>query len=86
MPKTKVSICGKLRSFVREFGENIFSTDGVMLFCKLCEVKVTAEKRFSVLQHCNTVKHKNCVTRYSALENRQRLLFETPTSSSQCSP
>jgi hypothetical protein len=44
----------RLRGFVKEFGEKYFTTDGIILFCKLCEVKITAEKRFIVQQHCNT--------------------------------
>ena len=48
----------RLRGFVKEFGEKYFTTDRKMLLCKLCEVKVTAEKRFAVQQHCNAAKHK----------------------------
>jgi hypothetical protein len=58
MPKAKCSDSVGLRGFVKEFGEKYFTTDGVILFCKLCEVKVRAEKRFTVQQHCNTAKHK----------------------------
>jgi hypothetical protein len=72
----------RLRGFVKEFGEKYFTTDGIILFCKLCEVKVTAEKRFTVQQHCNTAKHKSCVNREFAAESRQRLLFEKSHSSS----
>ena len=38
-------------------GKDIFSTDGVILFCKVCEVKVAAEKRFTVAQHVGRDKH-----------------------------
>jgi hypothetical protein len=62
----------RLRGFVKEFGEKYFTTDGIILFCKLCEVKVTAEKRFTVQQHCNTAKHKSSINREFALESRQR--------------
>jgi hypothetical protein len=54
-----VRLCG----FVKEFDKKCFTTDGIILFCKLCEVKVTAEKRFTVQQPCNTVKHRSCVNR-----------------------
>lgn len=76
MPKVKSSVREKLRCYIREFGEKIFSTDGVILYCQLCEVKVTAEKRFTVQQHCNTAKHKNCLNRQFASESRQLLLFQ----------
>jgi hypothetical protein len=81
MPKVKCSDSVRLRGFVEEFGEKYFITDGKMLFCKLCEVKVTAEKRFTV-QHCNTAKHKSCVNKEFAAESGQRLLFEKSHSSS----
>jgi hypothetical protein len=71
----------RLRGFVKEFGEKYFTTDWIILFCKLCEVKGTAEKCFTVQQQCNTVKHKSCVHRKFAAESRQRLLFEKSHSS-----
>jgi hypothetical protein len=82
MPKVKCSDSVRLRGFVKEFGEKYFTTDGIILFCKLCELKVTAEKRFTVQQHCNTAKHKSCVNREFTAESRQRLVFEKSHSSS----
>ena len=82
MPKLKCSDSVRLRGFVKEFGEKYFTSDGKILFCKLCEVKVTAVKRFTVQQHCNTAKHKDCVNREFAAESRQQLLFEKSHSSS----
>jgi hypothetical protein len=76
MPKVMCSDSVRLRAFVKEFGEKYSTTDGIILFCKLCEVKVTAEKRFKVQKHCNTAKHKSCVNREFAAESRQPLLFE----------
>lgn len=57
MPKCSSS----LSSFVKEFGEHVFSFDGKILFCKLCEVKVSATKRFLVTQHLKTSKHEHAV-------------------------
>ena len=71
----------RLRSFVKEFGEKYFTIDGIILFCKLCEVNATDEKRFTVKHHCNTAKHKSCINRELAAESRQRLLFEKSHSS-----
>jgi hypothetical protein len=45
MPKVKFSERANLRGFVKYFGEEYFSSDGKILFCKLCGVKVTAGKR-----------------------------------------
>jgi hypothetical protein len=82
MPKLKCSDIVRLRGFVKEFGEKYFTTDEIILFCKLCEVKVTAEKHFTVQQHCNTGKYKSCANTEFAAESKQRLLFEESHSSS----
>jgi len=55
MPKNSLS------SFVEEFTEHIFSSDGKILFCKFCEVEVSATKRFLVTQHIKTAKHEHAV-------------------------
>jgi hypothetical protein len=81
MPKVKCSSV-KLWGFVQDFGEQYFHTDGEILFCKLCEVKVAAEKCFTVQQHCSTTKHKNNLSRHSTKENRQCLLFEKASATS----
>jgi hypothetical protein len=81
MPQVKCSDDVRLRGFVKDVGEKYFTTDGIILFCKLCEVKITAQKRFTV-QHCNTAKHKSCINREFAAESRQPLLFEKLDSSS----
>jgi hypothetical protein len=76
MPKVKFSDSVRLHGFIKEFGEKYFTTDGIILFCKLCEVKVMAEKRFRVQQHCNTDKHKSCLNREFAAESREQFPFE----------
>jgi hypothetical protein len=82
MPKVKCSDSVRLHGFGKEFGEKYFTTDGIILFCKLFKVKVMPEKCFTVQQHCNTAKHKSCVNREFAVESRQHLLFEKSHSSS----
>jgi len=44
MPKEKMPITNRLRSYVREFGANTFEIDASVLLCKLCEINY--EKRF----------------------------------------
>jgi len=61
MPKYKVSDNSRLNSFVNHFGREVFSTDGIVLFCKICEVKVAADKKFTVEQHISRKKHVNGV-------------------------
>jgi hypothetical protein len=80
-PEVKCSDSVRLRGFVKQFGEKYFATDVIILFCKLCEVKVTVEKRFAV-QHCSSAKHISCANTDFAAESKQRLLFEKSHSSS----
>lgn len=72
MPKNSLS------SFVKEFGEHIFSSDGRILFCKYCEVRVSATKRFLVTQHLKTAKHEHAVNQRKRREQStiQSLLTE----------
>jgi hypothetical protein len=81
MPEVKCYDIVRLSGFVKEFGEKYFTTDGIILFSKLYEVKVTAEKRFTEEQHCNIAKQKSCVNREFAAESRQQLLSEKTYSS-----
>ena len=63
MPKVKTNTCSRLQSYVSEFGSSVFLIDESVLFCKLCEVKINALKRFTVLQHLKTKKHIKSVNR-----------------------
>lgn len=62
----------------------MFSIDQTVLFCKLCEVKVSAEKRFTVLQHLKTEKHIKSVNRIDKPKKSQQLLeFNQPNKKCQ---
>lgn len=50
----------QLRTFVQEFGHNVFFTDGLVLLCKICIVKVAVEKRFTVQNILLRNKHNTC--------------------------
>ncbi|KAF0689653.1 Uncharacterized protein FWK35_00035516, partial [Aphis craccivora] len=39
MPKIKPRKSALLKNYVSEFGDTIFSSDGSILFCKMCEVQ-----------------------------------------------
>jgi hypothetical protein len=56
MPKLNCS--SKIAGFVKQFGEDVFTTDGTVLFCKICEKAVNHEKKYFVTQHCESGKHK----------------------------
>ncbi|KAF0710125.1 CGG triplet repeat-binding protein 1-like, partial [Aphis craccivora] len=49
--------------FFYDLGNKNCSTDGKVLYCKYCDVKVGSEKQFNVTQHINTDKHKKSVMR-----------------------
>lgn len=68
MPKVKSSI--RVKNYVSEFGEHIFSYDDNILFCKMCEIKVNSEKRFTVTQHLKTKKHVRAVYRKNLNESK----------------
>lgn len=57
MPKQKSSQSSRMRLYVSEFGADVFSTDGLVLFCKVCEVKVAADKKYTIQQHITRDKH-----------------------------
>jgi len=46
-------------SFVNKFGNDVFSTDSTVLFCQICEMKVAADKKFTIKQHISRIKHIN---------------------------
>jgi hypothetical protein len=73
MPKLKRSDIVRLCGFVKEFGEKYFTTDKIILLCKLCEVKVKAEKRFIAEQHCKPAKHKSCANHPLQQYRKRRL-------------
>ena len=65
MPRVSQSKTQKLGNYVREFGENVFSTDNSVLYCKLCLTTVNINKRYFVLQHLKSARHKKAVSESS---------------------
>uniref|UniRef100_A0A2S2PVS2 CGG triplet repeat-binding protein 1 n=1 Tax=Sipha flava TaxID=143950 RepID=A0A2S2PVS2_9HEMI len=84
MPKIKPSNRCRLRAYVQEFGENIFSTYGNILFCKVCEVKVVAEKKFTITQHMSRDKHLRALVRKKEKEDNEKtqMFLNTTTNNS----
>ena len=82
MPKQKLSTASRLRQYITQSGENVFSTDGTILFCKVCEVKVTADKRFTVQRHTGHEKHLRALENVNKRKVSQLLLKETASTSS----
>ncbi|KAL4148242.1 hypothetical protein QTP88_002523 [Uroleucon formosanum] len=73
--------------FVSEFGADIFSTDGMVLFCKVCNVAVASEKKFTIQQHISRDKHARGIQRKlnEVKQNNQVLLSNFTNNSDQSS-
>lgn len=56
MSKVNSSCSIHLKSVVDEFGNDVFSTDGWVLYCKVCENKVGCERHFTVKLFYNNTK------------------------------
>jgi len=61
MPKEKMSVTYRLKSYVSEFGANTFTINASVLLCKCCDIKINHEKRFNITQHLKTEKHLNAI-------------------------
>lgn len=71
MGKVKKTTSEKLNGFVTSFGKGLFTTDGKILMCKVCEKFVTADRHSQVQQHVETSKHKDLAKRRLAKTNPQ---------------
>ncbi|XP_018497475.1 uncharacterized protein LOC100908769, partial [Galendromus occidentalis] len=69
MPREKPSTRSRLGTYVKLFGEEILSSDGQVLFCKVCEREVSADKKFLVMQHVNGVRHKSSLNKKKEQSN-----------------
>jgi len=66
MPKEKQSLPFCLKCYVSEFNDfcgPVFTTDGKILYCKLCDSKDCSDRKFNVQQHIDTAKHKTAIKR-----------------------
>lgn len=59
MPKQKKSLACRLRAYVCKFAENIFTTGGTVLYCKICDMKVSVENNFTVNRHGDGARDKH---------------------------
>ena len=65
MPKIKPSLSQHLRNLINEFGNDVFHTNGTVLFYQICD-KVETEKKFRVQQHVSCMKHQLSMERLNA--------------------
>jgi len=75
MPNKKSTKAYRLYDFANKFGESVFSTNNLILFCKICNVKV-AIKKYIIIQHLKTDKHIRSAARLEnkKLNNEQQLV------------
>lgn len=72
MGKVKATTGAKCRQYVSEFGDEVFSTDGKVILCKLCNKAIICERRSQVLQHLKTTIHESSAAR--AQKKSQQLI------------
>lgn len=80
MLREKLSLISRLKGFISEFGDNVFSADGRILFCKVCELKVDYDRRSSVIHYIKTGTHVKMIKRNEIVKtNIQQLITQTNT-------
>lgn len=62
MPKAICYNSVKINGYIKEFGSNILTTDGKILICVYCGIKVNHDKKHHIQQHLQTEKHKTAVS------------------------
>jgi len=75
MPKDKPSISTKLNQYVLQYTD--LKTDGKILFCKICNKSVTADKIFTVKQHLQSTKHIQLKANRVTKKQTQQLIGES---------
>jgi len=78
----KITNNTRIKQYITKFVENIFSSDGIILFCKLYETKINTDRRYLVTQHLKMEKHKSAEKRKKdQIKNKsQQLVFTAMTS------
>lgn len=82
MPKIKPSKSSIIMKYVNEFN-NVFKSDGRILYCKVCNKSVSHERKFLVEQHLKSQKHKELLERVTE-KSSQSLLKHIETTNKFC--
>lgn len=75
MPKIRNSVPTLLKNWIAFYNKTdhtIFTTDGSVVFCQLCDKKIVCTKKFQLQQHVDTALHGSAVKR-RANENKKQL-------------
>lgn len=82
----KITNNTRIRQYITEFGEKVFSSDGTILFCKFCETKINTDRRYLVTQHLKMEKHKSAEKRkQDQMTNKSQQLVGTAMTSKKSS-
>jgi hypothetical protein len=76
MSKTKKSNSAKLRQYVKDFGNNLFLTDGIIFYCQVCEKGINADTKFQVSQHIETEKNINKLRKFNEKNSAKQTLID----------
>ena len=75
----------KLKRYVKEFKSNIFSTNGIIIPCDVCDTKVNADKRFQLTQNVQNDKHQfNFKKKNDSNYKKQLILSDEMFKESNC--
>lgn len=70
MPRNAQSLKSKLEKFINEFGSHHFSTDGKILFCKVCSSSINVERKYQIKQHIETFIHQGNLKKFNQKDNK----------------
>lgn len=74
-PKSCISVPTLLKNWIAFYNKTdhtIFTTDGSVVFCQLCDKKIICRKKFQLQQYVNTALHSSALKR-KANENKKQL-------------
>lgn len=66
MPKSRSTVPTLIKTWIALYNttdETIFTTDGAVVFCQLCEKKIVCSKKFQLQQHADTALHNSALKR-----------------------
>jgi hypothetical protein len=75
MPKSRSNIQTLIKQWISLYNKTdhtIFTTDGSIVFCQLCDKKIVCTKKFQIQQHVDTALHKSALNR-KANDNKKQL-------------
>jgi len=79
MPKEKKQLQADCKVLCRNLDLIFFSTDNKVMICKVCETKVSSEKRFSISQHIASDKQVRGVQRFKRKEGNKKIQLLVPS-------